>query len=297
MKKKENRENRRHSAPHFARRKRLNIALSLLLAILLLAVLAGNIIYNMRNYTVEFYNISAAKVSEEIKIVYLTDLHLREYGEGNAYLLQDIENLAPDMILLGGDLVLDDVAEHDSMFALCRALTQIAPAWGVWGNHEDVKMYIQGDKALRESFEATGVRFLTNEIEEIEIGGSRVAICGVDGNSAGFASYGAKEAIERLSEMTDCYRICLAHVPSYLANELADYDFELGLAGHVHGGIVQLPKFGALYSAEEGFFPTYADGAHTLKNGAEMIVSRGLGQSGRIPRVNNIPELSVIDVN
>lgn len=284
-------------APRATRRKALNISLSLLLVIVLMAVLAGNIIYNIKNYTVEFYHISATKISEEIHIVYLTDIHLREYGEGNADLLEDIKNLAPDMILLGGDLVRADVAEYDSMLTLCSALTDIAPVWGVWGNHEDTKMYVQKDKALRESFEATGVRFLTNEIEETEIKGNRIAICGVDGNSAGFASYGAKEAIERLSEMSSCYRICLAHVPTYLAGELAEYDFELGLAGHVHGGIVQVPKLGALYSSEEGFFPTYADGAYTLKNGAEMIVSRGLGQSNWIPRVNNIPELSVINVN
>lgn len=289
--------NVKHSMSRPAKRIVLNIVLSLVLVGLLFAVLIYNIVYNTRNYTVEFYRTSSPKISEEIRIVYLTDVHLREYGQGNAILLEDIENLAPDMILLGGDLVQDDVPEYDSMLELCRALTGIAPVWGVWGNHEDVKMYLQKDEALRQSFEATGVRFLTNEIEEIEMNGDRIAICGVDGTSADFANYGAKEVIERLDEMSSCYRICLEHVPTYLAEELAEYDFELGIAGHVHGGIVQLPKLGALYSAEEGFLPEYANGEYTLENGAMMVVSRGLGQSGKIPRVNNVPELSVIDVN
>ena len=69
------------------------------------------------------------------------------------------------------------------------------------------------------------------------------------------------------------------------------------MAGHTHGGIVRLPALGGLYSAEEGLLPVYDGGQHALDNGAELIVSRGLGHSGRVPRIFNLPELVVIDVN
>ena len=78
---------------------------------------------------------------------------------------------------------------------------------------------------------------------------------------------------------------------------LENYSFELGLAGHTHGGIVRLPKIGPLYTAEEGFFPDYAGGSYTLANNATLIVSRGLGDSSWVPRINNVPELSVIDID
>ena len=55
--------------------------------------------------------------------------------------------------------------------------------------------------------------------------------------------------------------------------------------------------FGPLYSAEEGFLPDYAGGSYTLANRATLIVSRGLGDSSQVPRINNVPELSVIDID
>jgi predicted MPP superfamily phosphohydrolase len=79
--------------------------------------------------------------------------------------------------------------------------------------------------------------------------------------------------------------------------QLSDYDFDLGIAGHVHGGIVNIPLLGGLYSEEEGFFPTYYGGRNILSNQKPLIISRGLGDSSPIPRINNMPELVVIDVN
>ena len=40
-----------------------------------------------------------------------------------------------------------------------------------------------------------------------------------------------------------------------------------------------------------------ADGEYTLKNGAKLIVGRGLGDSGSAPRINNVPVLVIVDVN
>ena len=75
----------------------------------------------------------------------------------------------------------------------------------------------------------------------------------------------------------------MAHVPTCFTERLDDYSFDLGLAGHTHGGIINLPKLGPLYSDEEGFFPEYARGEYTLSCGATLIVSGGLGDSSSFP--------------
>lgn len=80
--------------------------------------------------------------------MFLSDVHLHEYGEDNADLVADIQNLQPDLILLGGDLVTDSVPTYDNMLSLCSQLTEIAPVYGVLGNHEDVMIFLQGDKEL-----------------------------------------------------------------------------------------------------------------------------------------------------
>ena len=48
-------------------------------------------------------------MSESIRFVLITDLHLRQYGEDNVQLVEDVDSLRPDAILLGGDLVTGSV--------------------------------------------------------------------------------------------------------------------------------------------------------------------------------------------
>ena len=280
-------------------KKRMKFLAKFLFLILLLAGgLAKNIYDNRTNYTAEFYQVSSRKLTHSIRVVFLTDVHLREYGMDNGDLVEDIENLSPDLILLGGDLVNDTVDSYDNMISLCSQLTEIAPVCGVLGNHEDVKIYHQGDEELVKRFEDAGVKILRNEETSYSLYDNTVSVIGIEGKPEDFASYGAKECMEA-QEAEDQYdlRICIAHVPTYFPEKLENYSFDLGLAGHTHGGIVRLPKLGALYSAEEGLFPEYGGGVYTLDNKATLIVSRGLGDSDKWPRINNVPELSVIDIN
>ena len=270
----------------------------LFLILLLAGGLAKNIYDNRTNYTAEFYQVSSRKLTHSIRVVFLTDVHLREYGMDNGDLVEDIENLSPDLILLGGDLVKDTENSYDNMISLCRQLSELAPVCGVLGNHEDVKIYHQGDEKLVKRFEDAGVKILRNEETSYSLYDNTVSVIGIEGKPEDFASYGAKECMEA-QEAEDQYdlRICIAHVPTYFPEKLENYSFDLGLAGHTHGGIVRLPKLGALYSAEEGLFPEYGGGVYTLDNKATLIVSRGLGDSDKWPRINNVPELSVIDIN
>ena len=274
------------------------LAKFLFLILLVAGGLAKNIYDNRTNYTAEFYQVSSRKLTHSIRVVFLTDVHLREYGMDNGDLVEDIENLSPDLILLGGDLVTDTVDSYDNMISLCRQLSELAPVCGVLGNHEDVKIYHQGDEELVKRFEDAGVKILRNEETSYSLYDNTVSVIGIEGKPEDFASYGAKECMEA-QEAENQYdlRICIAHVPTYFPEELENYSFDLGLAGHTHGGIVRLPKLGALYSAEEGLFPEYGGGVYTLDNKATLIVSRGLGDSGKWPRINNVPELSVIDIN
>lgn len=276
----------------------LDVFITLLFIALIAFALVRNIQYNRTHYTAEFYQLSSRKLSHSIRVVFLTDVHLREYGADNCDLVEDIQNLSPDLILLGGDLVTDTVSDYDNMLSLCRQLTEIAPVCGVLGNHEDVKIFIQYDKELVQRFMDAGVQILRNEEARFDLYGNTISVLGVEGNPKDFASYGAKEFMDAANQESDYdFRICVCHVPTYFSEVLQDYNFELGLAGHTHGGIVRIPKLGPLYSAEEGFFPTYAGGSFLLDNGATLIDSRGLGDSSQWPRINNIPELTVVDID
>ena len=293
--------NRPTNAEYQKKRKKgrgFDVLVALLLVFGILAALVLNILYNRTNYTAEFYQTSSKRLTHGIRMVFLTDLHLREYGQDNKDLTDDIERLSPDIIILGGDMVNCNSKDgYDSMISLCRRLSETAPVYGVLGNHEDVEIFIKNDEELVSRFEKAGVTFLRNTEDKVMLYGNTVSLVGLEGKPEDFENYGAKECMDSLQEEDYDFRVCIAHVPTYFPSVLENYTFDLGLSGHVHGGIVQLPKLGPIYSAEEGFLPEYASGEYELSNGAPLIVSRGLGDSGWAPRINNIPELSVIDIS
>jgi predicted MPP superfamily phosphohydrolase len=90
--------------------------------------------------------------------------------------------------------------------------------------------------------------------------------------------------------------VLLAHRPEYIDSYL-DYDFDLILSGHAHGGQWRIPLLiNGLYAPNQGWFPKYAGGRYELGN-STFIVSRGLAkESVRVPRIFNPPELVVIDI-
>ena len=79
------------------------------------------------------------------------------------------------------------------------------------------------------------MHLLINDTAQVKIGENTVTLIGLDGKPADFERYGGEAAMER-SGRKPGYRICMAHVPTYFPERLAEYSFDLGLAGHTHGG-------------------------------------------------------------
>ncbi len=254
--------------------------------------------YTKTHYVITFYQETSKKVSQNIRLIVISDIHNREYGENNEKLISDIRSLKPDLILFAGDMVIKTVDDYQPMLNLVTELTSIAPCYGVMGNHEDERIYLKNDKQLYEKFEKAGLKVLRNTQETVRIGSDKIQLMGISSTTTyGFENYGARKFMETTSMDPSAYSVVMAHVPILFDAQLSDYNFDLGIAGHVHGGIVNLPHFGGLYSEEEGFLPTYYGGRIVLSNEKPLIISRGLGDSKPIPRINNMPELVVIDVN
>jgi len=151
---------------------------------------------------------------------------------------------------------------------------------------------------LTAAFEKAGLKLLRNAQEEIQIGKNTLQLIGVEGTSYGFEEYGGREFMDKTEIDPSAFSILMTHIPILFEPQLSGYDFDLGLAGHTHGGTVVLPFLGGLYSDEEGLFPEYTAGKYILDKNQTLIISRGLGDSKRFPpRVNNMPELVVIDIN
>ncbi len=253
--------------------------------------------YTKTHYKITFYQERSAKVSGNIRIAVISDIHNREYGENNETLLADLVSLKPDLILFPGDMVIREQDDYSSALHLVSACAEIAPCFGVLGNHESERIYFKEDKTLQSAFQDAGLKLLRNSKEEVQIGKDSVQLFGVEGTAYGFEEYGGRAFMDKSGIKESALSIVMAHIP-ILFDQLSDYDFDLGIAGHVHGGIVVLPFIGGLYSDEEGFFPKYSAGKYILEKQQTLIISGGLGDSKSFPpRINNTPELLVIDIS
>ena len=249
------------------------------------------------------YEVKAEGLSHPIRIVLVTDLHACAYGRDQRKLLDAVEEQAPDILLLGGD-IFDDKLPDEKAAVFLREISRKYPCYYVTGNHE----YWSGEagfKAKMAVLEACGVRRLSGEAVSLDADGT-VTLCGVDdpdawGSGRGFTEYRdgsfREQLLQTAAQVEDGrLSILLTHRPEQL--ELyALLGFDLVLAGHAHGGQWRIPGvLNGLYAPDQGLFPAFAGGRYE-KDGTVMIVSRGLArESTRVPRFCNRPELVMIEL-
>ncbi len=247
---------------------------------------------------IQQYSVSSDKITGHVRIVLITDLHSCQYGDAETELIQAVDDQKPDIVLLGGDIC-DDIIPNDNTEALLKGIADKYPCYYVTGNHEYWSDDIDTILAL---FRKYGVVILNGTYDECEIRGQTINICGVsDPEITNYtaATAGLDEQLEVLRGVSanGNYTILLAHRPE-LIEKYSEYNFDLVLAGHAHGGQWRLPGIiNGLFAPDQGFFPKYAGGSYNV-NGTVMIVSRGLArESVRIPRIFNRPELVVVDLS
>lgn len=264
----------------------------ILAGIVLCVVICG--VLASQKLTVSFYTVHSPKIPEgkSIRVVLLSDLHNREFGQDNAELIARISELSPDLIVMAGDMFSKGDPDTETVLSLCANLKQIAPVFFGLGNHEGTMLYNEGiplDEMLKEE----DVSVLINSTQEILVQDIPILIGGISSTPETYDEF-SKEFIAEFEEAEE-FKILIAHVPALFYEKMASSNIDLAVSGHYHGGIVQIPGVGGLYSAEDGFFPRYCNGLFELENGW-LLVTRGLGNSTWIPRINNPPELVVVDI-
>ena len=225
------------------------------------------------------------------RIVQISDLHGREFGEDNKILLEKTAALEPDLIAITGD-VIDDPDQMGILEPLARGLTAIAPTFYVTGNHEWAIREAATVKSLMEEY---GVTVLSNEYLELERGGDSIVLAGIDDPNGPYDQKTPEELSDEIhAALGDPYVVLLAHRNEYYQV----YDrcgFDLTLCGHVHGGLIRLPfTDGLIDNTRRRFFPTHTAGLYPLDGGGTLMVSRGLGNGGISFRLFNRPHLPVI---
>lgn len=266
-------------------------------------------IRELRDFRVTKYRICSQKlngIKREKKIIFLSDLHNRMYGEENERLLESIRNQHPDLILIGGDmLVRKDGNSYDKTVHFLAKLPGICPVYCANGNHEQKlkelpDKYEQSYEEYKKALTASGIHMLENASETVKLDEVPVKLSGLEIPLGAYARFGKKELslkeiTDRIGEHGDDYQILLAHHPGYMKEYLA-YGADLILGGHYHGCVVQLPWIGGVISTNFTLFPKYSGGIYQ-EGEQTAVVSRGLGTHSVPLRLWNWPELIVLELS
>lgn len=270
----------------------------------LLAALGASLWGSRYALQVTRYEIVSDKLSGNVRIVHLSDLHCSEFGEGNAALITRIAEQAPDLIVMSGDMINGHEQRTEVAEALIESLSEIAPVYASLGNHEKANEHMYRSD-ITKLYEEAGAVVLEKEYQDIEIRGQKIRIGGLLGYGLPEKYAKTGEAVESeytyIAKMqkTDNLTLLLCHYPTcWIHNRLLDeWDVDVVFSGHEHGGQIRLPWLGGVYAPDRGFFPGHTSGVLYDQDGKRaLVISRGLGSTGWVPRLNNVPEIVVVDI-
>ncbi|MBC8545210.1 metallophosphoesterase [Bianquea renquensis] len=237
-----------------------------------------------------------------LRIVQLTDLHGRSFGEKQKTLLDYVSHLHPDIVVLTGDLIAEkyDGQERKAVQDLLQGLAQRYPVYAILGNHESRS---RKKNAVIADCEKAGIVLLRNKGAYLWRRGVCIGLAGMETVNPSPADTALSTKIEEHAALQEtlsryqhekkpAFQILLAHKPELLQT-YAEYGVDLILAGHAHGGLMKIPFSGGkcVLAPGQGFFPRYTHGIYQEKN-TLMVLGRGLGG----PRIGIRPEVVCIDL-
>ncbi len=273
----------------------------------------------------ENYTIQTEEVKKPCRILFLSDLHEKSFGSEAGRqdrLFAAIHDAKPDLILLGGDLIVSEKVRPfpfrllqssesaDRIAVTCRFLQQLKheyPVYMALGNHETRlrQKAARGNRTAAEKWAqlrsaAEGITLLDREMVLLPEWG--ISLTGVTLPMLFYRKLLFRKkhplgewAFRRCGgtfPKEKSFRICLLHTPLYY-REAIQYGAALVLSGHYHGGTIRLPGLGGLMTPQYQFFVKECAGLHRYGRG-QVLVNRGLGTHTVNLRINDRPELSLI---
>jgi predicted MPP superfamily phosphohydrolase len=220
-----------------------------------------------------------------LRIVAASDIHLGTIIGRRRFekIVARMNAMEPDLILLPGDIVDEDLAPviKENLGETLRALRAPLGVYAVTGNHE----FIGGAEAAVRYLTEHGVTVLRDSVAELPNG---VTVAGREDRSISQFSGRKRKELSEILAGVDLSRavILMDHQPFHL-EEAAAAGVDLQLSGHTHHG--QLWPFNyitdAIYEVSRGY---------ARRGNTHYVVSQGIGTWGPPVRLGNRPEILLI---
>jgi predicted MPP superfamily phosphohydrolase len=226
----------------------------------------------------------ARRLARPLTIAFASDFHAGPTTHPGIFdaLLAALARERPDVLLLGGDYVSFDAANVRHLKDFLDAARAPLGTYAVLGNHD----VWNGSAALTAALSASGAQVLVNRNMALPAPFEAISICGIDDPWTGAPS------AEATFDGAGAVRIYLMHSPDGLFC-LSGQRFDLGFAGHTHGGQV-VRRDGTPYKLPSGpYSRQYSHGRFEIDGKGPLFVSRGVGCAGVPLRLNADPELLI----
>jgi uncharacterized protein len=212
---------------------------------------------------------------ENLKIAVVSDLHVGSpYIDAVklAYIVARVNDARPDLVVLLGDFMIQDVwggkaVEPEVIAEMLKGLRARHGVFAVLGNHD---WWYDGPR-VRRALEGVGIRVLDDDVERIERGQDAIWLIGLA--DAWTNKTDIRGTLARVTD--DKPIVALTHNPDLFPR--IPQRVVLTLAGHTHGGQVNLPFVGRLRVPSE-FGQRYAAG-HVVEENHHLFVTTGIGTS------------------
>ena len=265
------------------------------LVLLIIWIAWGNSALELNSYRIA--SNSLPKEFDGFRKAQDSDLHTAEMGKDKKKLISMLAEAAPDIIVITGDMIDSRNTKVDVALAFAEQAVKIAPCYYVTGNHE---ARVDEYSDLKDGLIELGVTVLEDAKTEMVCSGESIVLVGVtDPSFETDYLFGDDETVlnSKLNELIseeDGYVILLSHRPE-LFDTYVENKVDLVFSGHAHGGQFRIPFIGGVVAPNQGVFPKYDAGIYS-EGDTNMVVSRGVGNSIIPFRINNRPEVILIEL-
>jgi predicted MPP superfamily phosphohydrolase len=250
-----------------------------------------------------------------MEIVQISDIHLSSYmSRGSVRRAVDMANdVGADLAVVTGDLV---TGVHDSVYDCVDEVRRLQAPLGVYGCNGNHEIYARAEDLAERLYQQAGMKMLRRENAIINYKGAQLNLIGVDYQRERMPSGRKVQMLANVEPLIrrDMPNILLSHNPNSF-NRAAELGIELSLAGHTHGGQVQVEILDVSLSPAR-FITDYIAGLYhrpllmpdqpkrlgetiklmpnAPKGLAALYVNRGLGTVGAPVRLGAPPEITHI---
>lgn len=230
-----------------------------------------------------------------VRLGVLADLQTDRITEYEHEAVRQLLALVPDIILIPGDFFQASREEFEQQLPDLRALAaRLTAPFGVYfvlGNTDGSRTDLQ------RVFDGTEVRILKDEFASVTVRDRELRILGVD------RYWNSRQALAAIKDLEGppedgTIRIAVTHYPDVIYKLEPHSRIDLVVAGHTHGGQVQVPLLGPPIVLSKVPRFVGAGGLHSL-DGRALYISRGVGMERlQAPRIRFFcpPEVTLIEL-